>query len=126
MLPTITLKDFITNEPGTSVRGQVNEPSYLSGKSLTCTVQACTSNVRDDLLCHARNTSIAIDSAISHLSGIIGSHIGDAARVEKIVEHMDLLKKSELSFATGYGGNSVWVQGKGIKEEWITEEQDEA
>ena len=126
MLPTIVLAELITQDLGTIARGQVNTPSHLSGKSLTCSVRTCTSNVPLDELRHALDTDVGIRTAVTQLSRIIDEHEGDKSLLEKIEKRRNLLKLSENSFATGYGENSVWVQGEGVEEEYASNVQRKA
>jgi hypothetical protein len=126
MLPTIILEELITQDLDTMAQGQVNTPSHLSGKSLTCTVRSCASNVPPDKLRHALDTDVSIRNAVSQLSEIIDEYEGDKSLLEKIEKRKSLLKQSLNSFATGYGGNSVWVQGEGIREEYTTNAQRKA
>jgi hypothetical protein len=104
-------------------QGQVNTPSHLSGKSLTCTVRSCASNVPPDELCHAVDADLGIRTAVSQLSKIIQEDEGDRSLLGKIEKRRNLLKQSLNSYATGYLGNSVWVQGEGIEEEYTTNVQ---
>jgi hypothetical protein len=68
-------------------------------------------------------TDFAIGAAISQLSQIIDTYVSDAPTLKKIENHKALLEESENSFETGYGGNSVWVEGPGIRKEYMTDEQ---
>jgi hypothetical protein len=126
MSPTISLAEFITRPVGTIVQGQVDGPPHLQEQSLSLSVKSCASIVEPWMLRHGLYTDVALDRAVSRLSEIIDTYRGDTARLTEIVRHRDLLKESEMSFATGYGGDSVWVQGKGLGEEYMTAAQEKA
>jgi hypothetical protein len=113
MAPPISLADRIQNPEGNSGEGQVDGSSRLTARCPTG-----ESNV-SDVLSHAVEADFAICTAIAQLSEIIDTYEGDETLLKRIEAQVDLLKESENSFVTGYGGGSIGVSEKDLTAEQV-------
>ena len=71
------------------------------------------------MISHAAQADFAICTAIVQLSEIIDKFEGDESLLKRIEVHMDLLRESENSFVTGYGGGSIGVAEKDLTDEQV-------